>query len=354
MWRYILTDLSLTPIGEVLNAKDRSMNWGLRTLPQTKFSVRMDNPMAESLAGSAAYLKIYRDQTLKFFGPVVSAEESADAAGASLACVAAGQAWVLTKRLAGKSSAGTQYPLQDRALTAQQILTATNTENPTRIAIDATSYSGSTATYLAGPYKPVSTCMSELSNLLDGFDWTVEPTEPDASGNIGIWTARPNLGIARPETIFEFGIGRHNIADYKVQISRDVQANQVINPGQGSQDPVSQIDSVSIAKWGLLEDIADLALEDATMRQKLVDEHIAVRSNPRRVVTFTPHVDDATGRVPLFGVDYDVGDVVTARAAIGRSVRFNGDFRVYGVQVDLDANGVERVTLTLTDDDSGS
>lgn len=353
-WQFIITDLSLNPVGEVLNfvGDSRSLSFGLRTLPQSRFQVRMDNPLAEQLASAECYLKVYRDKSLQFFGPVISTEEVGNDQITSLAVTAAGQAWVFTERLVGKSNIGTKFTsLTDRAEIARQLIEEANTDSTTRVRTDPLSYSGSTATYQAGPYKKLSVCIGELSNLLDGFDWKVIPQEPDGSGNIGVWYANPTLGTARPEAIFEYGVGRHNIADYKVQVTRDTQANRVWNPGTGLQSALSQSDAVSIAKWGLLEDVADLQLSDNDLRQKLVDEHVNVRKNPRRVVTFTPHVSDGTTRVPQFLEDYDVGDVVVARAAQGNVVRFNGDFRVYGAEVNLDRNGTERVTLTLTDDE---
>lgn len=356
-WRFIITDLSLNPVGEVLNfvGDSRTLSFGLRTLPQARFQVRMDNPLAEQLASVECYLKVYRDSSLKFFGPVISSEEVGNDQITSLSVTAAGQAWVFTERIVGKSNTGTKFTtLTDRAEIARQLIEESNTSGTTRILTDPLSISGSTTTYQAGPYKKLSTCIGELSNLLDGFDWKVVPQEPDGSGNIGLWTAKPILGVAQPEAIFEYGIGRHNVADYKVQTSRDTQANKMYNPGAGLQSAVTQSDAVSIAKWGLLEDVADLQLSDDTLRQKLVDEHVNVRTNPRRVVTFTPHVDDGTSRVPSFLEDYDVGDVIVARAAQGNVVRFNGDFRVYGAEVSLDRNGTERVTLTLTDDDTNS
>lgn len=353
MYRFILTDLNFSPIGEVLRfTGDRTINFGTirQPVPQVQFQVRMDNPMSEALALTECYLKVYKDDDLKVFGPVVAAEEVGARNGASLAVTAAGQAWVFQHRLAGKSPGGQAYTtLTDRAEIGRQLILTSNTDAPLHIDTDTASFSGSTATYLAGPYKQLSVCLAELSNLLDGFDWRVDPREVDGSGNIGTWTARPTLGVARPNVIFEYGVGRHNIADYKMQIARESQANQVFNPGTTAHKVAT--DAPSRAKWGLMEASADLQLNDEAMRQKLVDEHIRVRKNPRRVITFTPHIATKnTGRVPVYGVDYELGDIVVARAVLGRSVRFNGDFRVYGVQVSIDKNGIEQVTLTLTDD----
>ena len=59
--------------------------------------------------------------------------------------------------------------------------------------------------------------------------------------------------------------------------------------------------------------------------------------------TFTP----AVGVGPEFNVDYEVGDVVTARAQTDAGTRFNAAFRVYGVEVTLDDEGQASYELNL-------
>jgi hypothetical protein len=353
-WTIVLTDLSFNELGQVRNASDRQFTFARSASTQVRFGMRMDNPLAKYVADLECYVKLYRDKELMCFGPMVNSEEKGDDSGGSWSCTAMSQEWIFNQRVVGKSQLGTRFKtLTDRATIAMQLITEADGDDHHHIYLDSASYSGSTTTYVAGPYKKLATCIAEQANLLDGFDWQVIPAEPWSIGGvtyIGTWSARPLIGSTRPEAIFEYGVGKANISEYSLQTDRSTQANKVYNPGTGAQELVSQLDSTSITKWGLMEDVADLQLRDKDMRQKLVDEHINVRKNPRRVVTFTPVPVDGTTRVPVFGQDYEVGDTVTARAAIGNSVRFNGEFRVYGVQVNLDGNGVEALQLTLTDE----
>jgi hypothetical protein len=354
VWTIVLTDLSFVPLGEVLNASDRQFIFTRNSVPQVKFTLRMDNPLALLAANCECYVKVYRDNVLQFFGPMIAVEESGTMDTGTFACTAMGQAWILQHHIVGQSVTGTKFgTLTDRAQIARALILEAATLSDLHITTDSDSYSGSTAVYQAGPYKNLMTCINELSNLLDGFDWVVNPTEPITFGGrttIGQWMARPILGTTRSEAIFEFGTGRNNIAEYKLQTDRSTQVNWIFNPGEGSQRPVVQNDIPSITKWTRLEDVVELGLEDQDMRQSLVDEHIRVRSQPRRTVLFTPVPTDGTSRVPEFSADYNVGDTVIARAAVQGNVRFNGEFRIYGISVSLDDNGQEAVQLTLTDE----
>lgn len=354
-WAIILTDLSFNAIGQVNDATDRQFIFARNTPTQVRFNIRMDNNLSSVVSGLECYVKLYRDKELMCFGPMVTVEEKGDSSGGSFSCTAMSQEWIFSERIIGKSQLGTRFTtLTDRATIARTLILEADGDDHHHIDTDLDSYSGSTATYTAGPYKKLASCIAEQSNLLDGFDWQVIPKEPYSTGGvtyIGLWTARPLIGVTRPEAIFEYGSNnRSNIDTYTLQSDRSTQANKVYNPGQGAQDVVSFNDATSIAKWGLMEDVADLALEDQTMRNQLVTEHVNVRKNPRRTVTFIPVPVDDTTRVPQFGEDYEIGDTVTARASVHASQRFNGEFRVYGTALTLDDNGVETPQLTLTDE----
>lgn len=361
-WSFILTDNNHIPVGEILNAGDRKVAIPLSKLATASFNVRLDNPLADSLMTTSGYVKAYRDRQLHFHGPIISAEEVVDREKATVAVNCVGSGWILSKRLAGKSASGQVFgSATDRAQIVKALIDASNTEGETGIDTSLASISAaSTVTYTAGPYKPISECVNDLSLAIDGFDWMIDPLENYVNGEvtsekIGTFRAAPVIGASRPESLFEYGGVRSNIFSYKRIVSRDTQANKVyhITPGGAglTTSVITAINTASISDWKLLEDLAQADLLDPTMRQQFADEHVRVRKSPRQIIEFTPHGALAgTDRLPEFGVDYDVGDQLPARATYGRVTRFDATFRVWGVAFDIDALGRESPVLTLAEE----
>lgn len=388
-WRFVLTDTNFVPVGEVINASERSVTLGLSRIDAASFKIRLDNPLADPLRFLSGYLKAYRDGTLMFYGPLVGAEETVNDDGAYVTVNAAGVGWFLNKRLAGKrqDSPGYQtWTATDRAtIIGQYISDILDIEfkpflaplNPRDIRdfrlygntyIDVATLpmtSASAITYTVPPYKPFMELVNELSAGLGGFEWRIMPRENWVAGavsgiKIGNMTSAPVLGQSRPGAVFEFGIGRTNITGYTRSLNREGQANRVyhllstgpLEPNPAQTPPVTQdsVTSATLADWGIMEDIAQADLVDRTMRQQLVDEHGRVRQTPRSTIVFTPAADYGDGRMPEFGVEYDVGDTVRARARYGGIDRFNAAFRVWGVQFNINEFGVETPVLTLSEE----
>lgn len=361
MWTFVLTDRAFVPQGEIIDAYDRRVALPLNKLDTLSLKVRLDNPLADRMVTTEGYIKAYRNKILRYIGPIISAEEVASNAEASVAVNSVGAGWVLQKRLVGKSATGRRFTSAiDRAAIVSTLLGELNAEDETGIVAGSMS-SASSVTYTAGPYRPMTEVITELGASFDGYDWRIFPVENWLDGillgtNIGRLEAYPVMGTQRPEAIFEWGEGRNNIASYRRSVSRDTQANKVYHSTSAGPDApgtptISAIDATSITDWGLLEDLAQADLVDATLRQKLVDEHVLVRKNPRQVINFEPHIDPANlGLLPKFGVDYNVGDQIIARAKYAGRERFNGWFRVWGVEFNLDNHGVERATLTLAEE----
>lgn len=362
-WSFILTDNAYNHVGEILNASERKVALPLSKLATASFRVRLDNPLADLLASCEGYVKGYRDGVLRLFAPIISAEEIADKDNASVMvnCVDAG--WYMQKRLAGKSAAGTIFgSATDRAQIVKQLLDTANAEGETGISTSAMPISAASAvTYTAGPYKPILECNSELAVSTDGFDWRIVPIENFDNGTvtgqkIAAFWAEPVIGQERLDAVFEWGTGRNNIVSYTRSVTRDTQANKVYHftsngPDAPGYPTLSAIDATSVANWKLLEDLAQADLLDPTLRQRLVDTHVEVRKNPRQIITFQPHINpQGSMRVPDFGTDFDVGDLIPARAKYGDTVRFDATFRLWGVEFAIDNHGVETPTFTLAEE----
>lgn len=364
-WAFILTDRDYVPQGEILNAQQRKVAQPLSKLSTASFQIRADNPLADQIMTCQGYIKCYRRTvnstwSLQHFGPIISSELAFDKSAATISVNSVGAGWILQKRLAGKSRTGVQFTIaSDRAQIAKTLIDATNAENETGIDTSLSPIAAaSTATYTAGPYKSVMDCITELATAFDGFDWYFNIIDNFSNGvvttpKIASFLAAPLIGSLKPDAVFEWGVGRNNIVSGKYQVSRDTQANKVYhNTSNGPDAPgfptVSALDSDSITNWKLLEDLANADLLDNTMRQNLVNEHVSVRKNPRKVIEVTPHIDpyDA-GRLPLYQIDYNLGDQVRARIAFGGKVKFDATVRVYGVSFDINDLGVEQQSLSL-------
>jgi exosome complex RNA-binding protein Csl4 len=91
---------------------------------------------------------------------------------------------------------------------------------------------------------------------------------------------------------------------------------------------------------------------NTAMRQTLVNEAVEVRKRPRQTVALVPVSDVTSGegkRVPVFGIDYNIGDSVRARIVYENSVHLDAMVRVWGVGFVLDKDGKETQTLTVSD-----
>lgn len=360
-WSFVLTDLNYVPLGEILNAQNRVVSLSLNSYDTASLVVRLDNPLAPIMATVGGYLKAYRNGVLRFFGPIITAEETGDALGATVAVNCISPGWFLTKRLAGRSATGTVFSsATDRAQIIASLLATTNAENDTGIAAGAMS-AASSITYTAGPYRYISDLLTELSASYDGFDWRLIPVDNYANGvltgpTIATMIAAPSLGTTQTNAVFEWGQnGRGNIASYTRQTTRDQQANQLFHftsdgpdaPGFGT---LSTNNTDSIAIWRMTESLAEGDIKDFNLRNALLAQHLAVRKSPRQTITFNPVVDPLNAnRLPEFGIDYDVADRVRARAQYNSSVRFDAYLRVWGVSFSIDNSGAETASLTLSE-----
>ncbi len=112
----------------------------------------------------------------------------------------------------------------------------------------------------------------------------------------------------------------------------------------GAYDYVVATDNLGIS--------ASTQTDVASLREELVNEYLQVLSQPRQQITFVPTVDCNVD----YTADYEVGDLVTARAydVVTKTWRFNGLTRVYGVSFQIDDNDAEACSLTLIPSTGGS
>lgn len=377
-FRFVVTNTAGTALGELRNASNRRVGLGINRNPTAAATIRLDNPLADTLLNGASRLKVYETGSpfstpiMHFHGDVASAEEVGvgDGGPGSLAFTFAGPMTRLAERLIGKDAtgytSGTALAPRDRSLLVADVLAAANAVAYTGVTLGTVTNVGSTSFLAYSPYKVAGEAITELVNTLDGPDYEVVAVEPvaDSGGvRIALLNVKGAVGQARPAAVFEYGTGRRNVVNYRRQVSYGILNAGYILPSSANPagTVVAASDATSIATYGRREGLVagDLAVD--LLRQRLVDEHVRVRKQPRQIITFEPTRDDPArpGRVPRFGVDYFLGDAVPFRAvartqnaagAIVDTTRVNASLRVYGIDWSIDELGAATPTLTLTAD----
>lgn len=358
MWTFELCKLDGTAIGEVRNATSRNVTLAINRASTASFQIRGDNELLVPLFEDDTKLRVWRDSTLQYFGYVTSCELSDESGSPQIKVNSADAAWKLAKRLAGKSAGGTKYE-GDKAKSARKIVNEANTEGESgvRLLAEGEYSAGGSGTYVAGPYKPVLSCINDLAHGFDGFDWRLEPYIGELATKTATLIAKTTIG-GTAVGVFERGWGQKNVK--QMSYVRDV--SSVVNrafhlPDEGLESEGATVkvknDAASEAHRTRFESVADgYGLTDSTLREKWLEEVIRVRKNPRFVVGMTLDKDDGTDRVPVYGTDFNLGDVATARAVLNENVTlFDGLARVYQVKFEINEQGGETVTPILIDEE---
>lgn len=393
-----MTDLAGVPLGELRQASGRRLRFPLNRVPTVSFTVETDNPRAaDCMAQDLTLLKAYDDasgaKVLRFLGPIVSAEKVRSASGGSIACTAAGVAWRLGHRLIGKSAAGatfgtTPLALVDRGEIAGRIIDALNAGEAINVFADKGdtgirrgAIAATTSDYV-GPwrYRPADESISDMSAVLDGFDWEVSPVEPtaDALGvQLGALNIAGAIGGLKKDVLWEFGTGRKNVDTWRDVGDSGPLCNRGVNlppgyPDNATQQPIELSDAPSIAQRLLHEAVIPGDLIVDPLRSKLVQDHVRIRKIPRRVITFEPIAEDQPPagqprRVPRYGVDFVAGDIMPFRAvelvqlidtvtgavlAYQETKTVDAFFRAYAVELEIGDDEVAKPTLTFVQEAS--
>ena len=361
-WRFELTDSDYRPIGEIRNAKDRTVSLPLSKPDTCGFNVRLDNPLADFFMSASGNIKAYRNDVLRFFGPIITAEENGATGDSTIAVTATSPVWFFGRRFSVEGTPGGYdlYNNVDRAAIVDDLIINTNFGvGETGVLSDPSNTAASTVVYYAQCYRKLDEVIGELSSGFAGFDWRCLPYEnfdpttgSVTSTQIGTFYSRPVIGSNRDEAVFEMGLGtRNNISSYKRTISRETQANSVWHFAGPNATIVNATQDESIATYHVMEDEAQAEITDNLMRQQLVSDHIAARAYPRQVLQFVPSIDPADiGVVPRFGIDYDVGDAVHVRIVNEGVTRVNALVRIWGVTFSIDENGMERSAYVLAEE----
>lgn len=365
-WELIATDLNGNVHGEITNATNRKVSLPHMGVPTASCSIPLSHPLANTLLDTDCLIKAYRSdpvygtRSLVFHGPVVTAEESADENGQTVAINASGPFWRLTKRVLTTSKSGIKFGPKALSQIAHEMLSTANGYSFTGISEGTRDSTGVISGEL-GPIwldKTVASAISELHVGLDSFEYVIEPTEPTEVGGVGGWPQIGEMNIEafvgenRPDAIFEYGTTKANVKSYKRSVSRENLLTRAVISVEGWPDnPVEDRGLITrtqnTATRGVFEEeVPHNSVSNDGFRQQIADFHLKYRKDPRQIITFTP-VKNAR---PSPITDYTVGDIVRARAMVNGVVRFDYEFRVWGISFDIDVNGNETVELQLVDE----
>lgn len=355
-WSWQIADSAFKPLGDILNFHEAKLALPLNKINTASFQVRLDNPLAESMISDLGYIKIYRNKVMLFYGPLITVAEVGSGDNASMQVNAAGPEWFFSQRLLGKTAAGIKMTgAEARSAKFVSLLNGTNIESH----IDYTTgpiSGGSTAIYETTPFRTLAEVLDDMSNTAEGFDWDIIPQENVVnsvvtSQKIGRLVAANVLMAEQANAVFEWGVGRHNIASFTRTVDRSTLANRCYNitaagPEAAGAPTVVAENAESIATYGVQEVLVNASILSTALRQALVNENVEVRKNPRQTIAFAPTTGGVN--VPILGVDFKVGDSVRVRLVQKEAIHFDAMVRVWGAEFSLDENLKEVQTLTVS------
>lgn len=362
-WRMAYVSLDGTFNGEIRNAKQRSFKWLLNHPSSVSFRLDARNSMMKEMftRGGEGYILVYQGDQLRMTAEISSAEISAapvpGARQPGVAITATETMWpILQGRLIGKSREGFSVETAtDRGQVLEDLMNTLHAENDLGLHMGSRE---ALPTMAGGPwhYKPLMELWLELSATVNGFDFWQEPLDPSAAASLG-HTGNLHLyavkGSVKDNAILEFGVGKRNARDYRWTVDGTRRINRAFAlpsdyPDNALLEVVSAEDATSITTRGLREEVVAQDLVDATLRQQLVNEHVAVRKAPMQRFFMNPVVSD---RAPTVFTDYGLGDTCEGRVLDSGTVLLNAQVRVYGIEVSLDENGQETDTITWVEEE---
>lgn len=392
IWKYAICNRDGSNAVEVPNTYEKKVVHAFKRPQVASGQVRLDHPLADRIQGGDVLLKAYRNSasapdsyTLRFIGPVLTCEENADDQGQTVDFTAAGGFWYVQRRLLGKNldgsgwAYGTAGAPKGRADIAGQIMKSVNADGFTGIKVGTIDAMPLEAHIGPVYFSSAGDAIMQMAAGYHSFDWEVVPVEPQTTASdgfaapvpiggatpkqIGLFNAKAptgayfqGIGIVRDDIVFEYGSASPQVTSYKRSVSRENLLTyaytlppgfptSVVTTASDLQVTTSAADAATLAARGREEEQISTDLVGNDVRQALGDAFVAVRKGPRYLVTFSL----AKNAMPRPYDDYDVGDIVRARAYVNGVIRFDAMFRVWGITTTADNAGNESVELELID-----
>jgi hypothetical protein len=339
-WKFLLAHSgNLEPIGELARARGKRLSVGINKNESLNLSYRIEDPLSDEISVADKCILCYRNNTLVWSGPIWTIEESLPSNTMNIACV--GWFEILNKRFL---SADTTYTTTDAGAIASGLLANANAQGATNITMGQIE-SSQPRTRSYKKYQEIGQEIHALSQIEAGYDYYVTPDTRELNiyySNIvgNIYGKGQNL----PNQILGYNFGKNNVAN----ITRTYDASLLVNKQHviGASNTTGVVsDTASINTYGIHEGLASLTeVTDTTILSAYAQGEVAVKRTPRVIYRVTPKPQSI---MPFS--DFDLGDVIYLTAKFGN--RFNVEnqaIRVYGMTIDIDENGTERITELQT------
>lgn len=372
-YRFLVCGPSGTPIGEAAGARVRQLTMVLNGVHSATIAVPLTDVVAAGLTPGTGRLKVYRSPStaqlaanpgavpqLLFYGQLpatnvqLDSGSSADTDGLAQA-IYQDPRW----RFANMFTLGTEtYTGVDQGAILWDLVNKQNLRSGgdtyllqggvttgTLRTRDFTLPAGSGQVVLQSRFD-------EMIALDGGCDYDVTPIDGSALGSptmqMGTLEVLAKKGSLRPNAVFTLGsdlvsnvsqvtLAYAPLITYSTHTGIDTNG-QPITASSGTPSAVA-------GQYGLIEQLqADQSVSDATTLTAKTVADITLSSVLRPIIQISNPLPDA----PAAFEDYFIGDTVYVSCRKGSLVLSNQALRVHGIDLTIDENGHENVTLTTS------
>lgn len=362
-WVIEASNAAFSPEGQFTGIQDFKLDIALNKVRTFQMKVRLDNTLAPFITSSSStapiYIKARRNNVILFNGPVASVQEAGESDNkATLQINATGPEAVFGHRLVGLTASPTVFASgTELAVRFKELLAAQNARTNGETHIDYTSgpiQSSSKNAYESPSFRLLSEILTDMYNNAEGFDWTVYP-QTETAKKIGRLEIQDVIGSQRLNAEFHWGGGRSNVTTFNRIIDTTSLANLLWNVSSAGPEaagaPTIKKESLESQQiWGLQEAMVPLSALNIGFREAITQEALNYRKTPKQTISFTPSTDDETGRVPVFGVDFNIGDFVPFAAIYEDVTRIKALMRCWGATFSKDVAGKETQTLLTSEE----
>lgn len=367
-WRFVLCDLNGAPITVLSTVSmNKQLQFPLNSPARVSFKVPSDNPQVNILHTDGEpylscgnrVLKAYRkvegvdtQWALRFCGVVWTLQDQADGDTCFTDVTCYDPLQILTRRWV-RDASGKLYKtvifngVAGQLIAKRMVDRTIEFAGPCGISTDLGTFTAAppqTAAYDQQFITPslVTLCGTGL------LDIAVDPVDM-ADGTLASFSAMPRRGQDRPEVVIAYAAPGRSAYKLDRVVTMDTFANDIrLWAGHTTGHLARQHDATSIAKYHRYEDGAVLTeIKVPQLVDDLCTEELQLRKDPRDLLTVLPTPELA----PMPFRDYFLGDTITTLAGIGSDQALpqtrqaiEGLQRVYGITIDVDDDGLERVT----------
>ncbi len=197
--------------------------------------------------------------------------------------------------------------------------------------------------------QKIGPAITDLINIEAGPDTSVDPITRVFDTHYDLIKGTIyGLGVDRPEVVWGYNWGPKNLQNFSELGDTSRMANRLNarSPyGTGMAQDIASMDYYG----ALMEDSVSLSdVTDVNILAKFAGAEVAYRLRPLKTYEMVPFPYDGTERVPALFWDYDFGDITYATAKYGALDVENQAMRIFGATIEIDDNGIERITSLKT------